>query len=43
MEFAKVEISAVREATAKVEEIVVELVELELALVGGGTGDIHFG
>lgn len=43
MEFAKVEISAVRETASQVEELVVQLSELELALIGGGTGDIHFG
>lgn len=43
MEFAKVEINAVRDATTKVEEAVLELTDLELVLVGGGTGDIHFG
>lgn len=43
MEFANIEISAVQEITNKVDELVVELSELELALIGGGTGDIHFG
>ena len=43
MEFAKVEISAVRDIANKVDELVVELNELELATIGGGTGDIHFG
>ena len=43
MEFAKVEISAVRETANQVDELVVELSELDLALIGGGTGDIHFG
>ena len=43
MEFAKVEILAVRDAASKAEEVVCELTELDLALVGGGTGDIHFG
>ena len=43
MEFAKVEISAVLEAVDKANEVVTELSELELAMIGGGTGDVHFG
>ena len=43
MEFTKVEISAVREAADKLDETIVALTELELVLVGGGTGDIHLG
>ena len=42
MELSKVEISAVSEVVAEIDEAVVELAELDLALVGGGTGDIHF-
>jgi hypothetical protein len=43
MEFAKPELDAVEQAVAgKVSEIK-ELGELELALVGGGTGDVTFG
>jgi len=43
MEFAKTEITAVREAAEGTTEIVVELTELELVMVGGGTGDVHLG
>ena len=43
MELAKTEISAAREIANKVDELVVELSELELTMIGGGTGDIHFG
>ena len=43
MEFANIEIAAVREAVAGAGDQVVELNELELALVGGGTGDVQFG
>ena len=42
MEMTTVEVSAVSEAAAKVEKVVVELADLELVMVGGGTGDIHF-
>ena len=43
MEFAKLEVSAVSEAARKVDELVMELTDLEMVLVGGGTGDVHFG
>ena len=43
MEMTKVEISAVRDVASKVEDAVIELNELELLMVGGGTGDIHLG
>ena len=43
MEIAKIELNAIREAADKVEQVVVELSELELVMVGGGTGDIHLG
>ena len=43
MEMTKVEISAVRDVANKVEDAVTELSELELLMVGGGTGDIHLG
>ena len=43
MEFTKPEIAAVREAVAGGKDHLVELNELELALVGGGTGDVQFG
>lgn len=42
MEVAKLEILAVREVAEKVNEVV-ELSELELVMIGGGTGDVHFG
>ena len=41
MEFTKTEINAVKEAALEVE--VTELNEIELALVGGGLGDVHLG
>jgi hypothetical protein len=43
MEFAKIEMNAVREVSAQVESTIVELSDLELILVGGGTGDVQFG
>jgi hypothetical protein len=43
MEFAKMEFTAVREAAEKTNQVVVELTELELVMVGGGTGDVHLG
>jgi hypothetical protein len=43
MEFAKLEMSAVREVSEKANEVVVELSELELVMIGGGTGDVHLG
>ena len=43
MEFAKPEISAVRQVSENANEVVVELSELELVMIGGGTGDVHFG
>jgi hypothetical protein len=43
MEFAKTEMLAVREVSEKANEAVVELSELELVMIGGGTGDVHLG
>ena len=44
MEIAKVEIAAVEKAVGAGFEVeMVELSELQLALIGGGTGDIHLG
>ena len=43
MELSKMEISDVRETLKKNEEVLVDLNELELAMIGGGTGDVHFG
>jgi hypothetical protein len=43
MEFAKPETLAVREVLEKFNEVVVELNELELVMIGGGTGDVHLG
>ena len=43
MEITKQEISAVREAADQNCEKVVELSDLELVMVGGGTGDVHLG
>ena len=44
MEIAKVELAAVEQAIAVAPAIEIkELAELELALVGGGTGDVSFG
>jgi len=43
MDFAKPEMSAVREVSEKANEVVVELNELELEMIGGGTGDVHLG
>ena len=43
MDFAKIELNAVREVTEQIEERIIELNELELVLVGGGTGDVQFG
>ena len=42
MEIAKTEIAALEQATAKAADPV-QLSELELALVGGGVGDILLG
>lgn len=43
MEFSKAELANVSETVSKIEDAVVELSELDLTMVGGGTGDIHFG
>jgi hypothetical protein len=43
MEFTKSESAAVRNVAIEVKDDVVELNELELLLVGGGTGDVVFG
>ena len=43
MESTKPEVAAVFAAIAKIEESVKELNDLELALVGGGVGDIVLG
>lgn len=43
MEISKNEVAAVKEAAAKVDEDFVLLRELELSLVGGGSGDISLG
>ena len=43
MEIAKVEIAAVEKVDVAASIDLVELGDLQLALVGGGTGDIHFG
>ena len=43
MEFNKPEVAALKAAEVQVTEIVKELNELELTLVGGGSGDIHLG
>ena len=42
MEFAKVELSAV-EKVAEQQSQVTELNELQLALIGGGCGEVVFG
>lgn len=42
MEIAKVEIEAVSKVASEVPVLaVVELTELQLSMIGGGTGDIH--
>lgn len=43
MEIAKVEMTAVERADVAAGVDLVELGDLQLVLVGGGTGDIHFG
>ena len=43
MEFATTEIAAVREVAVEVNDHLIELRELELLMVGGGTGDVVFG
>ena len=43
MESTKPEVAAVFAVVAKIEESVKELNDLELALVGGGVGDICLG
>jgi hypothetical protein len=43
MEFTKTEIAAVRNVAVDIKDDVIELNELELLLVGGGTGDVVFG
>jgi hypothetical protein len=43
MEFTKTELAAVRDVAVEVKDHVTELNELELMLVGGGTGDVQFG
>ena len=40
MEFAKIEIAAVEHVVVELENSVKELGELELAMIGGGMGDI---
>jgi hypothetical protein len=43
MEITKPEVAAIFAAISKVEEAVTDLNDLELALVGGGVGDILLG
>jgi hypothetical protein len=43
MEMTKPEVAAIFAVVSRVEEAVTELNELELALVGGGVGDILLG
>lgn len=44
MEIAKVEIAAIEGAIAKADtNVVTDLTDLQLALVGGGIGDVVFG
>jgi hypothetical protein len=43
MEFAKSEITAVREVAKSADGALIELTELELVRVGGGTGDVQLG
>ena len=42
MDINKAEVAAVQAAAAHVAEVIQELDELELSLVGGGSGDIVF-
>ena len=43
MEFAQTELVAVAAVTKETVELVKELNDLELSLVGGGQGDVAFG
>lgn len=43
MEISGNEVAAVREVAVKVEEQMIVLRELELSLVGGGSGDVALG
>ena len=43
MEIAKLEIEAVEKVVGAANVEILDLNELQLALVGGGTGDIHLG
>lgn len=44
MEIAKIETEAVEQAIAKQVELqILELAEMELAMIGGGCGDIELG
>ena len=42
MEIAKKEVEAVQEATTKAEEVI-QLDQLQLAMIGGGCGEVLFG
>jgi hypothetical protein len=43
MELNNIELTAVQEIADKNHEVVVELTDLDLVMIGGGTGDVHFG
>ena len=43
MEIAKIELAALEQAASKQGETLVQLSDLELALVGGGVGEVLFG
>ena len=44
MEIGKIEIAALEKAAGVAPNVeAVELTELQLAAIGGGTGDVHFG
>jgi hypothetical protein len=43
MEFAKVELTAVEEVANQTQLEIKELTELQLAMIGGGCGEVVFG
>lgn len=43
MEISKSEVMAIQEVVGQAEQVVVQLQNLELSLVGGGCGDISLG
>ena len=42
MDFNKIEVLEIEKTVNDVEAVIRELAELELSLIGGGCGDVHF-